>query len=293
MSLTVLAPKASGLAADQNYLLDVVRLELAGNFAGYSAIGVLDWGRLQEHYDTIYSGYYDDDKQEGYDLGHLTTTHIMGGTITRTATGYTLQMQITKAADKMITASYSGTFPFAELDNRTGVRKASLELLGKMGVTLTARAQDELSGSAAANQVSAQTALAQGSAAQLNGNTIESRAKFYEANNYDSSFAEAATRVNTLSATVRTGNIREDAHNDIAWRREWIKLFEDALAWYKANPPFEFFAEFIYDSNLEQGSINYQTETIYYSFPYGFKSGYNYFDTKIFDDLEKVTVITE
>ena len=40
-------------------------------------------------------------------------------------------MQINRTADKMTIASYSGTFTFAELDNLTGIRQASLELLEK------------------------------------------------------------------------------------------------------------------------------------------------------------------
>jgi hypothetical protein len=52
------------------------------------------------------------------------------------------------AADKMTVATYSGTFTFAELDNLTGVRRASLELLQKMGVELTEKARQELAGAA-------------------------------------------------------------------------------------------------------------------------------------------------
>ena len=48
ISLTILPPKDNGLAANEKYLLDIVRLELIKNFTDYSAIDVLDWVRLQD-----------------------------------------------------------------------------------------------------------------------------------------------------------------------------------------------------------------------------------------------------
>jgi hypothetical protein len=53
-------------------------------------------------------------------------------------------MRIAKTADKTTPYSYSGTCTIAELDNLTGVRRASLNLLEKMGVALTERARTEL-----------------------------------------------------------------------------------------------------------------------------------------------------
>jgi hypothetical protein len=158
MSLAILAPKLTNLAESENYLIEIVKNEFVHNFDNYSAIDVQDFDSLGDVYAALFSGYYNDDA--GSDLGHLTeTTYIMGGSITKTATGYSLDMKVTKNADKMTAASYSGTFSFAELDNRTGIRRASLELLQKMGVTLTAQGREELAGAAAQNQVSRKLTL--------------------------------------------------------------------------------------------------------------------------------------
>ncbi|MDR3171345.1 MAG: hypothetical protein LBU17_06920, partial [Treponema sp.] len=125
-SLAILAPKAAGLAEDQNYLPSVVQGEFVSNFSSYSAISVMDRETLDKVYAELLSGYYDG--TAGLDLGHLSATdYIMTGTITKTATGYALQMQITKTADKM-TKAYSGTCTFAELDDLSGIRRASLDL---------------------------------------------------------------------------------------------------------------------------------------------------------------------
>jgi hypothetical protein len=57
--------------------------------------------RLDEQYAELLSGYYDDDAPESWDLGHLNPTgYIMGGTITRTGSGYILQISITNSTDK-------------------------------------------------------------------------------------------------------------------------------------------------------------------------------------------------
>jgi hypothetical protein len=72
----------------------------------------------------------------------------------------------------MTAASYSGTCTFAELDDLSGVRRASLDLLKKMGVEPTELTRTELAGAASANQVNAQTALAQGITAQRQGSEV-------------------------------------------------------------------------------------------------------------------------
>jgi hypothetical protein len=188
LSLAILAPKANGLADTQKYLPALVQGEFVTNFTGYSAISVLDREHLEDQYVEILSGFYDEDAEAGKDLGHLVpTAYIMGGDITKTATGYALQMRVTKTSDKTTLCSYSGTCTFAELDNLTGVRRASLDLLTKMDVQLTPRAKDELSGAAAVHEVQGQTALAQGVTAQRGGTVVEALSYYFQAASYDAS----------------------------------------------------------------------------------------------------------
>jgi len=265
MSLAILAPKASGLAANQGYLPALVQGEFVSNFSGYSAISVLDRERLDGQYAELFSGYYDDNAKAGIDLGHLTpTTHIMGGSITRTATGYALQMQITKTADKMTTASYSGTFTFAELDNLTGIRRASLDLLQKMGVTLTAQAREELTRAAKDNHVSAQTALARGITAQRQGTEVAALSYYFQAAAYDPSLLEAANRSSILNANISSGNIGDNVRNDIAWRKDWVARLTETEQFFDsfnktASMPYTLF--YVSDE-IKQGAVNYQNESV-------------------------------
>ena len=262
ISLAILAPKAQGLSNTQNYIPALVQGEFVSNFSGYSAMSVMDRENLDKVYAELLSGYYDDDDEAGLDLGHLTATdYLMTGNITKTETGYALQMQITKTADKMTAASYSGTCTFAELDNLTGVRRTSLDLLGKMGVQLTAQAQSELSGAAAAHEVQGQTALAQGITAQRGGTEVAALSYYFQAASYDPSLTEAASRVNILSANITSGNMGEDIRNDIQWRDQWRARLVEAEQSYadyiKQQPRYSL----VYDADLTHGETNYSNNT--------------------------------
>ena len=265
MSIAVLAPQAIGLEENQSYLPALVQGEFVSNFSGFSAISVLDRERLDDQYAELFSGYYSDNAEAGRDLGHLTpTTHIMGGNITRTATGYAMQIQITKTSDKMTAASYSGTFTFAELDNLTGIRRASLDLLQKIGVTLTARAQGELSGAAAENHINANTALARGVTAQRQGTEVAALSYFYQAAAFDPSLQEAISRSSILSANISGKNIGDNVRNDIAWRRQWVDRLTETEQYFDSfnksqSMPYTLF----YVSNeIKQGAIDYRNETV-------------------------------
>ena len=263
-SITILAPQATGLAKDQSYLPALVQGEFVSNFSGYSAISVLDRERLDEQYLELLSGIYDDKAAARMDLGQLApTTHLMFGKITKTATGYALQMQITNTADKTTVASYSGTFSFWELDNLTGIRRASLDLLQKMGVTLTAKARGELSGAAAANHVSAQTALARGVTAQRQGTEVEALSYFFQATAFDPSMLEAANRSSMLRANILSGNMGDDIRNDIAWRKQWVERLTETERFFdnfnqRGYTPYILF----YTNDIKHGAINYQNETV-------------------------------
>jgi hypothetical protein len=263
ISIAILAPKAAGLTENQGYIPSLVQGEFVSNFSGYSAISVLDRENLDEQYGELLSGYYDDDAEVGKDLGHLPPTdYIMGGKITKTATEYALQIQITKTADKMTSASYSGTCTFVELDNLTGIRRASLDLLQKMGVELTDQAKAELSGAAAANYINAQTALAQGITAQQGGTVVEALSYYYQAAAFDPSLLEAANRASVMSAAISSGNIGENVRNDIQRRKEWQKIITEAEDYFSKHLPWEI----VYDPALTKGNINYTKETVDLSF---------------------------
>ncbi|MDR1287843.1 MAG: leucine-rich repeat domain-containing protein [Treponema sp.] len=265
-SIAILPLKGTGLTADQDYLPALVQSGFVSNFKDYSAIDVLDRAQLQSQYDELLgSGYYDDNAEEGLDLGKLPpTTYIMDGNITRTVTGYALQIQITQSASKMTAASYTGPCTFIELDNLTGIRRASLDLLQKIGVQLTAQAKTELAGAAGAQAVAAQTADARGYAADKGGRTAEAAIYYTQAAAIDPSMLQTANRASTLIANIASGSIGAGTRDLIQQRRDWIALLtETEETIYKlfssasGNPPYTLY----YSNDIQWGDINYQTES--------------------------------
>ena len=266
ISIAILAPTANGLAQNQSYLPALVQGEFVSNFSSYSAISVLDRERLDAINIELISPVYDDNaiaKQASL-IGNLAhTTHIMGGNITKTATGYALQMHITKTDDRTAAASYSGTFTFVELDNLTGVRRASLELLQKMGVALSEKAQGELAVAATESRVNAQIALAKGVTAQMEKNEVAALSYFFQAAIFDPSLAEAVNRSSIMAANISSGNMGADARNDIAWRKAWVNRLEETERYIDnlnktVSMPYTLF----YSNEIIQGDINYHNETM-------------------------------
>jgi TolB-like protein len=248
-SIAILAPQTTGLADDQSYIPALVQGELVSNFKRYSAIDVLDREQLDNQYKELLSGYYDENAEEGLDLGHLAPTdYILGGTILKTATGYAMQIKITRSADKFTEANYSDTCTFLELDNLTGIRRASLDLLTQMEIQPTERAKTELAGAARAQTVAAQTGDARGYTADRSGRTAEAAIYYTQAAAIDPSMLQTANRASTLTAAIASGNIGAGTRDLIQQRKDWIALLtETEETIYKlidaasANPPYALF----------------------------------------------------
>jgi len=274
-SIAILLPQAIGLTQDQNILPVVVQGELVSNFSTYSAISVLDRANLYEQYKELESGIYNDNAAQALgDLGNLPPTEfIMMGRISKTGTNYNLQLNITKTADKTTTASFSENVGIDEINNLSAIRKASLFLLEKMGVSPTAQAKTSLSGAAQENRVNAQFANAQGVVAQRKGTEVAALSYFFQAAALDNSLSEAANRSSIMEANIKSGNIGNDVRNDIQWRKDWIaRLAETERFFDNLNKTESMPYTLFYSSEIKQGTINYQNETVVMSIETFFKS---------------------
>jgi|GEM_PF-950627 len=264
-SIAILLPQAIGLAQDQNILPVVVQGELVSNFSTYSAISVLDRANLYEQYKELESGIYNDNAAQALgDLGNLPPTEfIMMGRISKTGANYNLQLNITKTADKTTTASFSENVSIEELNNLSAIRKASLFLLEKMGVSPTAQAKTSLSGAAQENRVNAQFANAQGVVAQRKGTEVAALSYFFQAAALDNSLSEATSRSSIMEANIKSGNIGNDVRNDIQWRKDWIaRLAETERFFDNLNKTQSMPYTLYYLNDIQQGEINYQNETV-------------------------------
>jgi len=270
MSITILPPRGLRLAEDQAYLPDFVANELVSNFRSFSAMTLFDRVGNQKQYEELLSGIYADDNAAGLDLGHrVSTDYMLLGDITRTSTSYTLHLTINRNSDKTTVAAYSGTVSIADLNNLIGIRRASLELLEKMGIKLTEKAQRELAVAATATQVTAQTALARGITAQRQGTEVAALSYFFQAEAFDPTLLEAASRSSILAANISSGNIGDDVRNDIQWRKNWMDRLAETESYFnnffdtffKTLPPMPY-TLFYYSDVKQVGEINYTNETV-------------------------------
>ena len=261
--IAVLVPDAVGLPADQSYLPTLVQGVLVGDLARFSAISVLDRQRLESVLAETESGIYQTEEDFGR-LGQIANVdYVLTGSITRTGTGHALQIQVVGTGRDNVgvtRASFSGTPTIAEMDNFTGIRSASMELLTQMGVSLTPAARQALGGAVPQQSRNAQTALAQGITAQRGGTEIVALSHYMRATSHEPALAEAASRLNILEANVRSGNIGQDIRNDIEWRRQWVERLREAEAFFVShlnNIPFYI----VYSTDIEHVSTNFANET--------------------------------
>jgi hypothetical protein len=258
LSIAVLVPEGRDLANDENYLPTIVQGVLVGDFTKFSSMRVLDRQNLDKIIAEGESGYYADENTF-VQLGTLANVrYILNGAPQKTGSGFSLQLKVTEAASGVSRAAYTGSVTAAELEDLSGVKRASVDILTQLGVSLTNAEKAELLGAASASVVQAETALAKGITAQRSGTVVEALSYYYEAAQFDPSLAEAASRSSILSANIQGGNIGQNVRNDIQRRAAWVKVLEEAAAFFREHPPFEL----IYNPALTPGSIDYEKETV-------------------------------
>jgi len=261
--LAVLVPDAMGLLSEEDYLPSLVQGVLVDDFSRFSAISVLDRMSLESVLAETESGIYQTDEDFGR-LGEIANVdYVLTGSVARTGTGHALHIRIVGTGRDNIgitRASFSGTPTVAEMDDFTGIRRASMELLTQMGVSLTGAARQELSGVVSQQSINAQIALAQGHNAQRAGTEMVALSYFIQAALLDPSLAEAVSRKNTLAANIFTGNMGDVIRADIEWRDLWVaKLGEvrDLFISHTYNLPFYV----VYSTSIEHLGTDFNART--------------------------------
>jgi len=260
---------AERLPDGKNHLPSMVQSVLVSDLSRFSAISVLDRQRLEIVLREIESGIYQTEEDIGR-LGEIENVdYVLTGSITRTATGHFLEVQVrgTGRAGRgnlgVIRASFTSTPTVAEMNDLTGIRRVSMELLTQMGVNLTASARQELAGAAAASRVSGEIALARGITAQRRGTEVAALSYYFQAATFDPTLLEAVNRSSILHASIRSGNIGDDVRNELAWRRAWVERLTETEQFFadfhrRESMPYTLF----YTVEITRGAINWQMETV-------------------------------
>jgi hypothetical protein len=266
--LAVLEPTGKGLPIQEQWILSFVQGSITGDFNKYSAISIIDRQNLEKilaEQAQSASGIYSD--ADYVRIGHLTNAqYILTGTISKTANNYILELSITNAETGVRKASYPPKqVTAAALENLSAIKEASADLLKQMGVNLTSAGLQSLRETVDSKRVKAETALAKGISAQQKGTVVEALNYYYEAANFDSKLLEAASRSSTISANIQSGSLGENIRNDIQNRNAWLKVLQEAAAFFKEHPPFEI----LYSPTLTWGKVDYNKGTADISFMAG------------------------
>jgi len=263
-SIAILPFNVNVVGLDEN-LSDFLVGDLAYIFKNYSAMDVPGRdGALKEIYEEVAVGY---NRSEVDNMWANMSNKIphdfwVKGYIGKIGTNYQIQVEIIRKSDNNVAAIFSGNTNLDDLNNFVATRRASLVLLERMGITLTAQAKTKLSKTAETNIVDAQRALAQSIVAQRQGRPeAEVRVYLDYARSLDTTLLEAVNRSSIISANA-SGSTRKITQNDIAWRREWVNRLTEAEQFFNKvfnenSVPYTLF----YSTEIIPGAICYRTET--------------------------------
>jgi uncharacterized protein (TIGR02145 family) len=263
--LAVLEPEGKGISKKDQWMLSLVQSSIAGDLNKYSDMTIIDRQNLEkvfEEWKESMSGNYSEENR--IKIGNLTNaSHILNGTISKTANAFMLELSVTDLKSGERKASYSPTPVSAfVLENLSAIKEASADLLKQLGVNLTSTALAELKKAANTARVQAEEALARGIVAKRQGTEVAALSYFYQAAALDPSLLEATGRSSVMAANISSGNIGADTRNDILWRRDWVARLKEAEQFFnnlfnKNSLPYTLF----YSTKIIPGEINYQTET--------------------------------
>ena len=266
MRITVAEPRGIGLSAEEQSLIPQIQNTIIGSFNRYSAMTVFDRQNLENilreqrlSMDFIFSD------TDYIRIGHLTNANlVLFGSITKISNNYILEIAITDIETGERKVSYlPKQVSLLALENLSAVREASADLLGQLGINLTANALQELRSSADTAKIQGENALAKSMAAQRQGSMAEAYTYIFQAAELDPTLrAEALNRISVMSANVSSGILGQAARNRQQEHDEWRTIVNAARNFYANHLPYEF----VYDTNIWQvGSQSFERRTANYS----------------------------
>jgi TolB-like protein len=264
--LAVLEPSGNGLSEEDRWMLSLVQGSITGDFNRFSGMTIIDRQNLEKvmgEWKEATSGKYSD--EDYVRIGNLTNaSHILTGNISKTANALMIEFSVTDVQSGERKASYSPKpVSLLALENLSAIKEVSVDLLRQLDVELTNEALTELKQTENMAKIQAETMLARGITAQKQGTEVAALSYFFQAAILDPSLAEAVNRSSVMAANVSSGNIGEDARNDVAWRKSWVKRLEETERWIdQLNKTVSMPYTLFYSDEIIEGNTDYEDETM-------------------------------
>ena len=195
----------------------------------------------------------------------LVAAHIL-----KTPNGFSLSCSVQDVKNSSaVGKSYSAAqVSEAALSDGSALHAASYELLKGLGVAENTLRPLKENGTSRSADVSANYYTAKGIAAESSGNNIvEALAYYQKAVGSHSALTEGTERLNSLTASLSTSSLREQALNKIALHKKWKKIWTDLNDYIEKNCAYIAYSP----DSLEIGEINFEKETADISLPVGWR----------------------
>jgi TolB-like protein len=139
--IAVLQPTGNNVPEQEQWLLRLVQSTVTGDFNRFSAMTVIDRQNLEKilgEQNQSLSGNYSE--KDFISIGNMTNArYILAGNLTKTGGGYMLEMSVSDAQNGERKASFTPkNCTLDELQSTSIIRQAGEELLGQLGVNLSA-----------------------------------------------------------------------------------------------------------------------------------------------------------
>ena len=258
--VTVSEPTGTGISAQEQALIPLIQSTIIGSFQRFSAMTVFDRQNLENVLREQRLSMTGDFSDINYiRIGQLTNARfVVFGSITKISNNYLLELAVTDVETGERKASYPPRqISLMALENLSAIREASADLLGQLGINLTASGLQELRRINDTARIQAENALARGIAAQRQGTVVEALAYYFQAAAFDSSLGESMKRITVVSANISAGNLGEAVRNRIQEHDDWRAVIQAADSFYSNHLPYEL----IYGSDISQGSIDFERRT--------------------------------
>jgi len=259
--ITVAEPVGKGLSADEQSLIPLIQSTIIGSIQKFSAMTIFDRQNLEnilsEQKMSLSGDFSDNDFIR---IGHLTNANlIVFGSINKISSNYFIEFAVTDVETGERKASYPPKqVSLLSLQGFSAVKDASADLLSQLGVNLTDRAIQELKRAENTTRIQAENLLARGITAQRQGSVADAFSYYFQAASLEPSLREAISRASVVSTSVSGGIISQNVRNRLKVHDEWRTIVNAAKTFYSNHLPYEF----VYDTNINRGAINFDRRTI-------------------------------
>ena len=246
LSLAVLLPRGRApggkeLPESEQWLLSFVQGNLTADFSRYSAMEIIDRQTISQVLEeqNLSLSQNNSDKNTIIKIGNITNAQfLLTGTLEKmNAHDYSLQLSIVNAETAVLRASHVAAVSIAELRSLKPIREASIDLLKRMGVALTAEGEEAIR-SVALQEAQGAIALAQGIAAG-DENPVEKLIYLTNAVAFDSRQLEAIELLASTETDMSQMGTGAALQNDAEQQKQFLTMLNQFEEHYKNHPPFE------------------------------------------------------